>query len=229
MENFKNSTIMTAQENFSKVIQFIKHHQDGEVAELLRYRGMEYNMIYGVSTQIMSKFAAEIGRNQELANMLWKENFREAKLMALMLAEPVCINNDELETFMNGCTNHEMVEIGAFHLFSKLPNTLEKVYEWVQSDKEFTKMAAYMMIAQSAKQQVTIVDMKQLVPYYKQDFTNESFFVRKALITAFQELAFRKPGLKQPIIKATKEILAHNKNSEFELQAKDMLQVLNYC
>lgn len=220
---------MTAQENFSKVIQFIKHHQDGEVAELLRYRGMEYNMIYGVSTQIMSKFAAEIGRNQELANMLWKENFREAKLMALMLAEPVCINNDELETFMNGCTNHEMVEIGAFHLFSKLPNTLEKVYEWVQSDKEFTKMAAYMMIAQSAKQQVTIVDMKQLVPYYKQDFTNESFFVRKALITAFQELAFRKLGLKQPIIKATKEILAHNKNSEFELQAKDMLQVLNYC
>ena len=62
---------MTVQENFTKVIQFIKHHQDGEVAELLRYRGLNYNMIYGVSSQIMSKCAEEIGRNQELSNMLW--------------------------------------------------------------------------------------------------------------------------------------------------------------
>ncbi len=220
---------MTTQENFTKVIQFIKHHQDGEVAELLRYRGLNYNMIYGVSSQIMSKCAEEIGRNQELADMLWKENFREAKLMALMLAEPVCINQKELETFITGCSNHEMVEIGTFYLFSKLPNALEKVYEWIQSDKEFTKMAAYMMIAQSAKHNVTFIDVEKLIPFYEKDFTNESFFVRKALINAFQELAFRKPGLKQPIIKATKSILTHNKATEFELQAKDMLQVLNYC
>ena len=220
---------MTAQENFSKVIQFIKHHQDGEVAESLRYRGLNYNMIYGVSSQIMSKCAGEIGRNQELANMLWKENFREAKLMALMLAEPVCISNDNLETFIAGCSNHEMVEIGTLYLFSKLPNALDKVYEWIQSDKEFTKMAAYMMIAQSAKHTVTFIDVEKLTPLYEKDFTNKSFFVRKALINAFQELAFRKPGLKQPIIKATKLILEHNKGSEFELQAKDMLHVLNYC
>jgi 3-methyladenine DNA glycosylase AlkD len=220
---------MTVQEKFSKIIQFIKHHQDGEVAELLRYRGLNYNMIYGVSSQIMSNFVKEIGRNQELSTLLWKENFREAKLMALMLAEPVCISNDELETFIAGCTNHEMVEIGTLYLFSKLPNALEKVYEWIQSDKEFTKMAAYMIIAHNAKQNVTFIDVKKLIPFYEKDFTNESFFVRKALINAFQELAFRKPGLKQPIIKATKSILAHNKGSEFELQAKDMLHVLNYC
>ncbi|MDR2962997.1 MAG: DNA alkylation repair protein [Bacteroidales bacterium] len=220
---------MTTQENFTKAIQFIKQHQDGEVAELLRFRGLNYNMIYGVSQQIMSKFAEKIGRNQELASMLWKENFREAKLMALMISEPACISNEEVETLIAGCTNHEMVEIGTFYLFSKLPHVLEKVYEWIQSDKEFYKMAAYTMIAQSAKHNMSFIDVEKLTPFYKQDFTNPSYFVRKSLINAFQELAFRKPGLKQPIIKATKYILERNKGSEFELQAKDMLQVLNYC
>ena len=146
-----------------------------------------------------------------------------------MLAEPVCVSNDEVESFIAGCANHEMVEIGTMYLFAKLPNALEKVYEWIQSDKEFTQMAAYMMIAQSAKHNLTFIDVKKLMPFYERDFTTESYFVRKAVINAFQELAYRKPGLKQPIIKATKLILEHNKGSEFELQAKDMLQVLNYC
>src|SRR5690554_8074777 len=72
---------------FTQTLQFIKQHQDGETAELLRYRGLQYNMMYGVSSAILYSYAKKLEKNQELADMLWKEDFREAKLLALMLSE----------------------------------------------------------------------------------------------------------------------------------------------
>jgi 3-methyladenine DNA glycosylase AlkD len=222
---------MNIQEEFSKALQFISHHQDGEIAETLRYRGLQYNMIYGVSSNILYGFTKNISKNQELANLLWKEDFREAKLLALMLADPNTISNSDLEEILHGCNNHELVEIGTLHLFSKLPNAVEKTYEWSLIENEFIKMTAYMMISHLAKElkNVKIKELAKFLPVYETDFTHNSYFVRKALVNAFQEVAFRRPGLKAEIIKATKKLLKNNIGTENELQAIDMLHVLNYC
>ena len=228
---YQNFLHMNIQEEFSKAIQFIAHHQDGEIAETLKYRGLEYNMIYGVSSNILYGFAKTIEKNQELAMLLWNEDFREAKLLAFMVANPETINNQQLETMVQGCINHEMVEIGALHLFSKIPNAIQKSYEWAQSEEEYVKMTAYMIISHLAisLKNVKFSDLAKFLPLYERDFTHGSYFVRKTLVNSFQEVAFRKPGIKAPIVKATKKLLEQNIGTEFELQAKDMLHVLNYC
>lgn len=222
---------MNVQEEFSNAIQFIAHHQDGEIAEMLTFRGLHYNMIYGVSSNILYGYAKTVEKNQELANALWKEDFREAKLLAFMVANPETITNQDLETMVQGCLNHEMVEIGALHLFSKIPNAIDKSYEWTHSELEYVKMTAYMMISHLAirLKNVKIADLAKFLPIYERDFTHGSYFVRKTLVNSFQEVAFRKPGIKEPIVKATKKILQQNIGTEFELQAQDMLHVLNYC
>ncbi len=222
---------MNVQEEFSKAIQFIAHHQDGEIAETLKFRGLHYNMIYGVSSNILYGYAKTVEKNQELALALWKEDFREAKLLAFMVANPETINNQELDTMVHGCVNHEMVEIGALHLFSKVPNAIQKSYEWAQSEEEYVKMTAYMMISHLAirLKNVKFSDLAKFLPLYERDFTHGSYFVRKTLVNSFQEVAFRKPGIKDPIVKATKKLLQQNIGTEFELQAQDMLHVLNYC
>lgn len=45
---------------------FIRHHQDGEIAEKLRNSGLQYNMNYGVSSLLLSNYAKTHGRDQVL-------------------------------------------------------------------------------------------------------------------------------------------------------------------
>ena len=222
---------MTDQELFTNALHFIKHHQDGEIAETLRHRGLKYNMIYGVSSSILSDFAKKQGKNQEVANMLWKQNFREAKLLALMLADPKVITDEELENMVSTFNNHELVEIAALNFLAQLPNAKAKAYKWIQDEKEFVKMTGYMLIRRLAPniKDVKATDLIDFLPLYERDFTNGSFFVRRAVVNSFQEVAYRNPGLKGHIEDATKRVLENNKCTEIELQAKDMLDVLRYC
>jgi len=216
---------------FTQTLQFIKQHQDGETAELLRYRGLQYNMMYGVSSAILYSYAKKLEKNQELADMLWKEDFREAKLLALMLSDPNTISDEALENMVCSFTNHELVENASLYLLPYVPNPIEKAYNWIEDDREFVKMTGYMLVNKIASR-LKNVNFKQLakfVPLYERDFTHSSFFVRNAVANAFQEVAFRKPGLKGHIVDATKRVLQHNIGTEFELQAQDMLHVLNYC
>ncbi len=222
---------MTNQEIFTNALHFIKHHQDGEIAETLRHRGLKYNMIYGVSSSILSDYAKKQGKNQEVANMLWKQDFREAKLLALMLADPKVITNEELENMVSTFSNHELVENAALNFLPQLPNPQAKTYEWIQSEKEFVKMTGYMLIRRLAGKlkDVYTKELVDFLPLYERDFTNGSFFVRRAVVNSFQEVAYRNPGLKGHIEEATKRVLENNNCPEIELQAKDMLDVLRYC
>lgn len=215
----------------SQAVSFIAHHQDGEIAETLRYRGLQYNMIYGVSSSLLYSYAKQAGKDQEVANKLWNEQYREAKLLSFMLADPEIITDEQVEIMIRESINHEMVEIGTMHLFSKLPNAIEKAYTWILSDKEFVKMAGYMTLSHCArlKKDITIEFFEPFLSQYAKDFTHTSFFVRKSLVNSFQEVAFRKPGIKNSIIQVTKTLLEQNKGTEFEAQATDMLHVLNYC
>ncbi|HPY82034.1 MAG: DNA alkylation repair protein [Bacteroidales bacterium] len=219
------------QKQFSEAIAFIKHHQDGEVAEMLRYRGLQYNMIYGVSSSLLYDYAKKHPKNQELSRKLWEQDFREAKLLALMLADPKTIEIQELQSIIYSFTNHEMVEIASLHLLPHIPFAIDRAYEWIQDEREFVKMTGYMLANRVANRikHVSFRDLSKFLPEYERDFTHGSFFVRNAVINAFQEVAFRNPGLKGPIEQATKRVLAKNEGTEFELLAKDMLQVLNYC
>lgn len=217
-------------EILSQALQYIQHHQDGEVAEALNYKGLVYNMNYGVSITLLTKFAKQHGTNQEVANLLWKEDFREAKLLAFMMSEIDTISDNIVDTFVIGIKNHEMAEIGAMYLFSKITFSDKRLLDWISSNNEYIKMTGYLCIYHLAKKNhITVFNIKTYLQHFNTDFTSSSYFVRKALINSFQELAFRKPGLKKPIIEATKKLIIDNKNQEFELQAKDMLHVLNYC
>jgi len=222
---------MTAQEQFTDALHFIKHHQDGEVAETLRYRGLKYNMIYGVSSSLLYTYAKKIGKNQDLSTMLWKEGFREAKILSLMVADPEQISPDEIDAIVASFKNHEMVEIASLHVLPKLPFAVSKAYQWIESPEEFTKMTGYMLINRLARnlQSIKANELIKFLPVYERDFANSSYFVRNAVVNSFQEVAYRNPGIKGSIEEATKRVLNNNIGNEIELQAKDMLQVLKYC
>lgn len=215
----------------ASALNFIRHHQDGEIAEKIRNSGLKYNMNYGVSSLLLSNYAKGIGRNQELADALWKENFREAKLMTFMLADYQTISDETIQTYVSNCENNEMVEIAVIHLFSLLPNALPNAKKWISDSQRYVKMAGYLTIARLAMKQSfgTERDLQEIFPLYEHDVISTDFFVYQSVQKAFQELAFRRQDLKPLIIEKTKYICEQNKGTDFELQTKEMCQILEYC
>lgn len=217
--------------DLSETIQFIRHHQDGEIAEKIRNSGLHYNMNYGVSSMLLSNFAKGKGRNQELADLLWKENFREAKLIALMFADPEIISQQTIETYVNGCENNEMVEIAVLHLFSLLPQAINLSMSWIHTENKYVKMSGYMTIARLAMKKI-FVDNCQLLDLCDcigNDLKADDFFVSQAFTKTIQELAFRCETYKPIIVEKIKYICQQNKGTKFELQAMELYNVVQYC
>ncbi|MCQ2959231.1 MAG: DNA alkylation repair protein [Bacteroidales bacterium] len=215
----------------AQALLFIRHHQDGEIAEKMRNGGLQYNMIYGVSSLLLLNYAKSVGRNQELADLLWQENFREAKLMAFMLADYTSISDETISQYIAGFTNNEMVEIAVINLFSQLPNALQLLKKWIKSEYRYEKMAGYLTIERLAmrKQFGDENDLVDILHCYENDLLSTDYFVYQSVQKAFQELAFRRQDLKSLIIEKTKYICEQNKGTDFELQTSEMFRILEYC
>ena len=215
----------------SDTLVFIRHHQDGEIAEKIRNSGLGYNMNYGVSSMLLANYVKRIGRNQELADALWKENFREAKLTAFMVADYTKLSETEIDTYVHGCTNIEMVEIAVLYLFSQLDEALRYAKQWIHSEERYVKMAGYLTIARLAvlKKFGTFDDLNEIFSVYETDLISPDKLLYQSVTKAFQELAFRRQDLKDAIIAKTNYICERNKGTEFELQTREMIQILKYC
>ena len=208
---------------------FIRHHQDGEIAEKLRNSGLQYNMNYGVSSLLLSNYAKTHGRDQELADLLWNENFREAKLMTFMLADPQTITETRIADYVAGCANNEMVEIAAMHLFSQLPNAFQWARKWISSPMRYKKMLGYLVIARLTitRNFGTVQDLASILTDYERDILSTDYFVFQAVEKAFQEIAYRCQDLYPLILEKTKYICTQNKSQELSLQLQEMLRSIN--
>ena len=217
--------------DLSDTLQFIRHHQDGEIAEKIRNSGLRYNMNYGVSSMLLSNFAKAKGRNQELAEQLWKENFREAKLISFMFANPETISNQAIEEYVNGCENSEMVEIGVLHLFSLVPQAIDCAMKWIQNENKYVKMSGYMTIARLAmkKNFVSETQLRDLCLQIEKDVKMDDMFAFQSITRAIQELAFRCNAYKPFMLEKIKYIREQNKGTIFELQTKELLEIVEFC
>lgn len=217
--------------DLSETLQFIRHHQDGEIAEKIRNSGLHYNMNYGVSSMLLSNFAKRKGRNQELANQLWKENFREAKLMACMFANPNTISNQEIETYVHGCENNEMVEIAVMHLFSQLPQAKELSMSWIKDGNKYVKMSGYMTIARLTmkKNFVSENQLQDIFSQIEKDIKLDDLFVFQSITRIVQELTFRCDVYKSFLLEKFKYLREQNKGTKFELQTKELLEIVEFC
>lgn len=215
----------------SDVLIFIRHHQDGEIAEKLRNSGLQYNMTYGVSSLLLANFVKKNGRNQQLADELWKEQFREAQLMAFMFSEPESLPQVTVEQYVDGCKNNEMVEIAVTHVFALLPSALEYAKKWIADERRYVKMSGYLTIARLAmlRKFGSENDLQDIFPMLECDAVSPDYFIFQSVVKAVQELAYRRDDLKLSISKKIKYICEQNKCADLALQVQELVQIIEYC
>lgn len=116
---------------------------NGVVSHSLRDKGLAYKIIWGVSLPELKAKAAETGKDPQLARLLWKEDIRESKILALMIMPSDEMTTDETDKWIKEIPNQEIAEIAAMHLFRHIEGAKELAIKWIKAENDNTRICGF--------------------------------------------------------------------------------------
>lgn len=109
---------------------------NGVVSTSMREKGMNYKINFGLSLPQIRTIAQKYPQNSEVAEMLWKENIRESKLLATMLYPLNDMTLNKAEEWIGNIEYNEVSDIASMYLFAKLPFAKELALNNIKTDNE---------------------------------------------------------------------------------------------
>lgn len=164
-----------------KIIKKIKIHQDGEVSSKMKRNGIVYKINYGVSIIYLRKIAQQYANNTKLALRLWSSDIREAKIIAILIANPVDKEiTDNLHRMVNEIEHFEIAELFGNKIISNLPNCISWCLKSIESENLFVNCAAWVALATYVqdKKEITKQDWNLFSKYISSG--NNNIFIVKS-------------------------------------------------
>ncbi len=162
----------------------------------------------GVSIPALRKIAKELGPDHRLAGKLWKTGSGEARILASMIADPAELSEKQMEQWAGDFDSWDVCDQVCQNLFEKSPLAWKKIGEWAGQEREYTRRAAFALIACLAWHDRTAGDERfvGLLPLIETASTDERNFVRKAVNWALRNIGKRNHALNRAAIRAAKDI-----------------------
>ena len=101
---------------------------NGPVSASLREKGLHYRVIYGVEWNRLVELAREIGKDQELAQALWKEDIRECRLLAGLLQPAETFLPEVADIWVESMHYPEEAQYTVLSLFQHLKYASDKAF-----------------------------------------------------------------------------------------------------
>ena len=138
---------MDTKERVKEIKQSLRQLMDGQTAQSMRDKGVDYKLNWGASIPMLREKAEEIGKDYDLAIELWKADVRECKILATMVMPAEQILPEVVDIWMEQTPSQEIAEQAAFNLFQYLPYAPEKAYQWIASDKELEQLCGFHILS----------------------------------------------------------------------------------
>jgi 3-methyladenine DNA glycosylase AlkD len=191
-------------EALAKLRQNARPDQLGGMARF----GITVEKRLGVSIPALRKIAKELGPDHQLAGKLWKTGWADARILASMIADPAELSEKQMEQWVRGFDSWDVCDQVCQNLFEKSPLAWKKIGEWAVREQEYSRRAAFALIACLAWHDRKAGDERllALLPIIKAASTDERNYVRKAVNWALRNIGKRNRALNQAAIHAAKEI-----------------------
>ena len=131
------------QEQVKEIKQSFRLLMDGQTAQSMREKGVEYKLNWGAAIPMLQEKAREIGKDYDLAIELWKADVRECKILATMVMPAEQMLPEIVDIWMEQTISQEIAEQAAFNLYRYLPFAAEKAYQWMASEKELYQLCGF--------------------------------------------------------------------------------------
>ena len=138
---------------------------NGVVSTLQRRQGLDYKINFGVEIPRLKGIADAHSKNKELAAMLWQDNIRECKMLAIFLM-PEDGYHEVADKWIAETKFTEIADQLAMHLLCKLPDAWNKALHWTANDKGMYCYCGFLTISHLIRRGI-MPDKEQELIFFK--------------------------------------------------------------
>ena len=138
---------------------------NGVVSTLQRRQGLDYKINFGVEIPRLKGIADAHSKNKELAAMLWQDNIRECKMLAILLM-PEDGYHEVADKWIGETKFTEIADQLTMHLLCKLPDAWDRALQWVANDEGMYCYCGFLTISHLIRRGI-MPDKKQEQIFFK--------------------------------------------------------------
>ncbi|MBI5459784.1 DNA alkylation repair protein [Methanobacterium sp.] len=194
--------------NFDEIIQELESRSNPQDVEGMARFGINPQKTYAVRIPELRKIAKKAGKNHKLAAQLWEAGYRETRILACMIENPLQVTSEQMDVWAAEFDYWEICDQCCMKLFRMTPFAYQKVFKWSESEKEFKKRAAFALIAVLAvhDKKAPNENFEQFFPLIINESTDNRNYVKKAVNWALRHIGKRNTVLNKKAITVAQEI-----------------------
>ena len=132
---------------FNQIIQEFEDLSDVDFAQNMKRFGITYVKSYGLRLPQIRRIAKQCGKNHELALKLWDYGYHETYLLATLVEEPQEVDSVQLNEWVHTFYSWDLVDQACINLLRFIPQAIDNIFIWCNSDEEFVKRTSFSLIA----------------------------------------------------------------------------------
>lgn len=201
------------------------------VADPTRRPGMErvgitIERALGVSVPSIRRIAKRCGKDQQLAEGLWDTEIHEARLLALLVADPLTMTPEVRDRWALDLDSWDVCDFAA-DLFGRMPQAERVIRAWTRRREPYVKRCAFSMIARAAVREKTwpAEGFERFLPLIRRGAVDERNEVKKGVSWALRQIGKRSRSL-HALAVGTAEALLELDSRSARWIARDALREL---
>ncbi len=167
---------------------------------------------FGIGLTVLRKLAKQVGRDHDLALALWKSDYYDAKVIALLVDDPKRMSRDQVEqqvdNLAGGYLKHVFSSCGA--TLAKADFGLEIADEWMSSEDPIRRRCAYGLQYELSKSKKKSAPgdshFLAVIDRIDREFDDQDIDVQMAMGAAIMGIGKRSRVLHGPALKVAKKI-----------------------
>lgn len=211
------------------ILKEIRLYENGPAVDGMERLGLMYHKNFGVSLINLKKIAEKYYPNHELAKLLREKDFRETKILSLMIDNSEKITNEDLKQIIQQIVTQELAEQTVINVLEKNKKYYVKAEELIHSDKEFEIATGFVFYSR-----IALINKNTPDVFFENFFergielsNNDSNNIRKSIARAFRQTALRNDNLKKKVLNIML-LIKDKKTKEADLIYEEVVPLINF-
>jgi 3-methyladenine DNA glycosylase AlkD len=190
---------------YSEIINQLETLSNPEDVKGMARFGITPQKTYAVRIPELRRIAKQAGKDHALAKKLWREDYRETRILACMIEDPELVSEEQMERWVVEFDYWEICDQCCMNLFEKTSLAYQKAVEWSYRPEEFVKRAGFTIMARLAVSDKNAPDEKfmEFFSHIKREANDERNYVKKAVNWALRQIGKRNTNLNEKAIVIT--------------------------
>lgn len=142
---------MNVEQDWTPILRDIKKEfraaMNGILSTQMREAGMPYRVIFGVELPRLRSIANEFPASRQLAQILWNEQVRESKLLAILLMPTSELLPEVAEIWLEEAPTAECIQLMSMQLLQSQPWIAEHAFQWIATDSANLQLGGFLCLA----------------------------------------------------------------------------------